>query len=373
MLEFLNLKSDAFGLDISDLSIKFVKLAKKKKFLSLSAFGEAKLSPGIIEGGTIKDEKALTLAIQDALAGVHGKQISAKYVAASLPEEKAFLQVIQMPRMKIEELQKAVYFEAENYIPLPIGTVYLDFQIVPPVINHLDHTDVLIAALPKTIVDSYLSCLEKAGLKPLALEVESLAIARALVPNGISPTPVLLIDLGETRTSIIIFSGRSVRLTGSIPVSSQKLTEIISRALKINLAEAEKLKLKYGLSLTGKNREEKESRKIFDALVPPLVDLKEQIKKYLDYYQFHAGHEHTSSGTRTIQQIYLCGGGANLLGLADFLSLELQIPTELGNPWINILPSPIKEVPELRYKESLKYATALGLALRGKQPRDKNI
>ena len=76
-----------------------------------------------------------------------------------------------MPLMNEEEAAKAVYFEAENYIPLPIESVYLDAQIVGATSNHPDHADVLIAALPKKTVDSYLYSLRKAGLKPLVFEI----------------------------------------------------------------------------------------------------------------------------------------------------------------------------------------------------------
>jgi Tfp pilus assembly PilM family ATPase len=60
----------------------------------------------------------------------------------------------------------------------------------------------------------------------------------------------------------------------------------------------------------------------------------------------------------------LCGGGANLKGLPQFLSERLKIPVVCGNPWVNILKPPIKSIPELSYQESLTYVTALGLALR---------
>lgn len=179
MLDALNLKPEAFGLDISDLSLKIVKLKKKGKFFSLSSFGETEIKPGIISGGEIKDGKALSKMISLALKNVSGEKLKTKYVVASLPEEKSFLQVIQLPRMKEEELKKAVYFEAENYVPLPIDRVYLDSQIVPPLTNHLDHLDVLIAALPKKTVDPYLSSLKEAGLQPIFFEIESQAIARA--------------------------------------------------------------------------------------------------------------------------------------------------------------------------------------------------
>lgn len=359
-MDFLTLKPEAFGLDISDLSLKIIKLKKKRGALGLASFGEAKIKSGIIEEGEIKDEETLAKIIREALTKVRGEKLNSKYVISSLPEEKAFLQVIQMPPMTEEELKRAVRFEAENYIPLPIEEVYLDFQIVKPLYNHLDHLDVLIAALPKKTVDSYTSCLKKAGFIPWVLEIESQAISRALVKNEVSPCPLLLIDLGATKTSFIIFSGYSLRFTSSIPVSSQKFTEAISRGLKVDSAEAEKLKLKYGIKADIKNK----GKEIFEALIPVLSYLIEKIKTHLNYYQTHASHEHLPSN-KGVAKIFLCGGGANFQGLSDFLSSQLKIPVELGNPWINILPKPLKEVPELPHEESLRYTAALGLALRG--------
>ena len=393
MLKALTLKSESFGLDISDLSLKIVKLKKRGQFFELDSFLEEKIEPGIIKGGEIKDEKKLAEIIRESIKKVRGEKLKTNYVVASLPEEKAFLQVIQMPRLPEEDLKSAVIYEAENYIPTPLEEVYLDYQIIPPVYDHLDHLDILIAALPKKTVDPYLSVLKLAGLRPKVLEIESLAIARALIKGGATTQPILLIDLGATRTSFIIFSGQSLRFTTSIPVSSTSFTEIISKNLGVTLAEAERLKIKYGLEEKikinigdEKTNIKKERGKIFEALIPALIDLIQQIKRYLNYYQTHAFHEHLPPTTfqknnsnkhkpqkvvgglppdgKGISKILLCGGGANLKGLCQLLSLELKIPVEIGNPWINILIGEKKEAAELSFEEFLKYTTALGLALR---------
>jgi type IV pilus assembly protein PilM len=365
MLEFLNLKPEAFGLDISDSSLKIAKLKEKKKSLVLSSFGEAKIEPGIVEKGELKDVNALSSIITETISKAEGEKIKTKYVIASLPEEKAFLQVIQMPLMNEEELGKAILFEAENYIPLPIEDAYLDFQIIRPVVDHLDHFDILLAALPREIIDSYIDCFKKAGLIPKALEIESQAVARALIKNETIPSPYLLIDLGETKTNFIIFSGFSLRFTSSIPLFSRKLTESIADRLKIDLKKAEKIKLKYGIGGTQfKDKDKEEAVKVSEIITPFLEKLIEQIKDYLTYYHTHVHHEHLPLDGKEVEKILLCGGSANLKGLTDFLSLRLKIPVELGNPWINILPEPLKEVPDLNYEKSLSYTTALGLALR---------
>jgi len=371
MLEFLTLKPEAFGLDITDTSLKIAKLKKKGKLFSLTSFLKEKIETGIIEEGEIKNEDDLAKIIKESLKKVRGEKLKTNYVVVSLPEEKAFLEVIQMPKMKEEELRQAVYFEAENYIPLPIDQVYLDFQIIQPIYDHLDHLDLLIAALPKKTVDPYVNVLKKANLQPQVLEIESLAICRALIRNGISPHPLLIIDLGENRVGFIVFSGYSLRFSSILPISGRQFSQAISQALKIDFEKSEEIKVKYGLAkqyhLKIKNGTELEIEpgKIFEILLPYLNDLVSQIKKYVDYYRTHITHEHLPPNGKSLEKILLCGGGANLKGITEFLASELKIPVELANPWTNILETPIKEIPQLTFEESLSFATALGLALRG--------
>lgn len=356
-MEFLTLEKEAFGLDISDLSLKIVKLTNKKGFFRLASFGKMDIDPGIIEKGVIQDEDALAKIIKVACRKVKGKRLNTRYVVASLPEEKSFLQVIQMPRMEEKELESAIRFEAENYIPLPIGEVYLDFHAIAPIKDHLNHLDVLIAALPKKIINSYVSCFKKAGLIPIALEVESQAIARALIKNEITDYPLALIDFGKSSTDFIVFAGRSIQFTYSIPTSSEQLTAAISKALDVNFEKAEKIKMGYDLI---NPKADARSNKITQAVTPILADLATQIKKYINFYQDHAAHEHLAYDKK-IEKIILCGGGANLKGLPEFFSENLSIPVELGDFWVNFSS---KKINHAINSDPLSFVTALGLALR---------
>ena len=361
MLEFLTLHPNAFGLDISDFSLKFVYLKKSKKGIHVASFGESAIPEGIISQGEIQKGDELVALLRKALEKPAGEKIETRYVVASLPEEQAFLQVIQLPKMNLKELQRAAVFEAENYIPYPLETVYVDSEFVVPIKDHLDHADVLLASLPKTTVDSYVQVFGKAGLVPQVLEIESLAVARALVPRGVSLVPILLVDLGATRTSFLVFAGHSLRFTASIPIASRQFTLAVSKTLEVDLLRAEELKKTYGLERRGKS----EGGQVFEALIHSMVDLVEQIKKYMEYYVSHATHQHLPEEERVIQQVFLAGGGANLPGLPAFLESELNTKVGTGDPWVNIASKPFHELPPLPFEESLRYTTALGLALRG--------
>jgi len=361
---FLDLKYEAFGLDINDLSLKIVKLKKQRKGFVLDSFNQTKIMPGVIQDGVIRKEAVLVRAIKSAYDTVKGKKIKSKYVIASLPEENSFLQVIKMPKMTEEELKLAVPLEAENYIPLSINEVYLDFQVISSTKDYLNYLEVLIVAMPKKIVDSYVSCFKKAGLVPIILEAESEAITRALIKNDANPSLVVLIDFGQNSTNLIVYSGHSIRFTSSIPISSDSLTRAISESLKIDLHEAEKIKIEHGLignkstvRLSSNNfRLEKATK----AMCLVLEDLTEQIKKYLKFYRDHSSYEHVLPNRKT-EKILLCGGGSELKGLTDFMSKHLEIPVELGDPLVNVYSKKVKSL----IKESLSpFTTAIGLAIR---------
>ncbi len=64
MLEFLKLQPETFALDISDLSLKIIKLKRKKNGLGLASFGEKTIKSGIIKDGEIINQEGLIKLIE---------------------------------------------------------------------------------------------------------------------------------------------------------------------------------------------------------------------------------------------------------------------------------------------------------------------
>lgn len=361
MLKFLNIDPEVSGLDINDRTIKIVKLQKRRGGFELAAFGKAALREGVVKEGVIQDAAALAQSVSRAFQNICGSQTGPLYAAVALPEEKSFSQIIQMPVMPEADLRSAVFFEAENYIPLAMDKVYFDFQKIDvhdkPAEDSARHVDLLINVMPKTIIDAYVSCLKDAGIIPWVLEVESQAIVRSLVKEGVSLDPIMAVDIGQTKTSIIIFAKNCIRFTVSLPISSAQLTQAIVNSLQVTATKAESLKVKHGL-LTGQKKNP------IGSIIKPMVrNLAEQIKKYMNFYHGHNFHE--SSQDYAIKKVVLAGGGANLLGLPEFLEKEIDMPVEVGNPLINITPSAKRGSAAILPDEVLSFTTAIGLALRG--------
>jgi len=337
----------SFGLDLSDLSFKIVQFKKKKDGLHLSSFIKQDIPQGLIDGGEIKKEKELVNILKKTLT----KMKVGNRVICNLPEEKVFIRIIQLPKMKENELEKAINWEAEANIPLGIDEVYLGWQVIDPIFEHIDHLDILIAATPRKLVDNYLSLLRKSGLEPIALEPESASIVRSLMTKD-DLTPSIIVDMGANGSNFVIFSALAIRFTSHINISGQLLNQAIMKELKVSEKEANQLKINVGLD------KQKEKGAVYKALEPIVNDLADQINNYITFYHEHATHVHGPDGA--IGQIVLCGGDSLLLNLPELLSEKLKLPVKMGDSLAN---APSKNTT-LSKKESFKYTTAIGLALK---------
>ncbi len=362
MINFRNQQKSTLGLDISEVSLKLLQLANSGSHNhQVAGYTEITVQKDALSGDRIRDPETLVQAIKRAISSPKFGRITTSYVVASIPETKSFVRVIQMPKMAEEEMDEAVAWEAEAYIPLPVGQVYLDWVILDP--NRPDgKMTVLITASPKEYVDDLVNVIKAAGLAPLALEVESQATARSLISR--TDETVLIMDISTVRTSLIIYGQGALQFTSSLPVAGVVFTDSISKTLGIDFDQAEKLKIQYGLEAVG------EGSKIKKALLPVLNTLLSEIKNTIRFYEEHSGE------TSKIHRLFLTGGSSKLKHLPSFLFDRLtrqdendhalrSIPglkVELGNPWVNVLKK--GEVPPLSREESLSFATVIGLALR---------
>ncbi|GBD33747.1 Cell division protein FtsA [bacterium HR34] len=365
-MEFLSLREKSFGLDLSDLSLKFIEFKEKNNNIFINSFGERNIPQGIISEGKILDVERLANIVKDAISNPYYNKLSTKYVVCSLPEEKAFVQVISIPKVSDEDLEKAVTLDVENYVPLPISEVYFNYQKID-ILGKSNHIDILLSAVPKDIVEVYAQTISLAGLIPSSFVLETEAIVKAVIENNFSEKPVVIIDTGATRTSFIIFHKNAIRFSSSISISANDFTKQIASYFKISLQEAEKIKIEKGLDKEYKS----------GALIKCCSDILEKFSyetiKLISYYTSHSKDKHEDDIQERVDKIIICGGGALLKGFPEYLYYKTGIKTEVANPWINIMKDD-NYIPPIPFEKSLSFTTAIGLGLIGiKNPVFYNI
>lgn len=352
-MNFLNKKifnsADRFiGVDLSDVSVKVLELEKNGKILKVRSFSESSVSGGAIDNCVVIKKNEVADAIKRALNKASPKKISSKKTILSLSESKAFLRVVNIPKMRKEEAGEAIKWEIEASIPLSIDQVYYDWQFIEGKVEG-DKQSVLTVAVSREISDKLIAAVELAGLEVYAIEIESVASVRSLVHDE-EKGATLIVDLGAKRTSFIIAKGSIPLFTSSIPFSSESLTDAIVKYLNVTYQEAEEIKIQKGISNLD------EDSMIFSALQPSLSNLVSELEKTIDFYVNMDG------GDEKIEKIILCGGGSNLKGIIPYISKSLSMEVEQGDPWTNLNMG--QSLPPISREKSSSYATVVGLAMR---------
>ena len=337
----------SIGVDISDESFKFLRFEWRRGRREIAFYGDHDFKKGSIEAGEIMQAADVASALKTALYQYHR---TSPYIILSLPEEKGFLRLIKMQTVPFGEIRQALEFQLEDHIPFPPNELYFDFQVLPHGSKLTAEMMIAVTAYPKKIIDSFIDVIEKAGFIPVVCELESQAVARAVVPAG-SLGVVLVGDIGRTRTTFSIVYRGVVHFTSTIKIGGRDIDTILMESLHIDAKQASEVKIGRGFDFS--------SEDIIKSLSPALGVLKEEAKRQISFWEHRA-----EAGEQTITKAYLCGGDAHLKGLPEFLATELGISVERARIGENIFELN-KYIPPMNAHKILQYGTALGLALRG--------
>jgi len=348
--KIINLEEKYFGLDLGDSSIKVFQLEKKGDIDQIRSFGFSEISPGCIENGRIIDPEKLEKIISKTISSAGPKKINTKNVICSIPESKVFLRTVSIPLIKEEEAAEAVKWEIESGIPLEIDKMYFDWQF-------LGITDgkqeVLTVAVSREVVDDIVSVLEACGLSVRGLEMESICACRSLVPEKAKEKTYLIVDIGTLKTSFIIVQGGVPCFTSSIPFSSNGIDDLISSQTGASREESEKIKVTQGIEHLFQGKD----NPVFNLVRPLLENLSTEIERTIDFYRTTFPSAHPE-----IEKIIISGGTSNLKGLVPYLATNLSYEVVLGDPWVNLNLG--KNLPIISRTDSVRYAIAIGLAMR---------
>jgi len=298
------------GISISDSSVRCIKFGKKNGTLFVEKHAEVLLPKDVVIGGQINKKEEIIKVLTEIK-----DKLDLSYVKISLPEEKAYLFTAKIPRVQEKEIRSAVESKMEENVPVSPLELTFDYKLFNR--GETDYIGVVVSALPISIIDSYVEIAESAGLSLLSLEIESQAISRAVLPRGVSATS-LIINFGPEKVGLYVASDGIVRFTSTISTKGEYSNN------------------------------------------PGF--LMQEIKRLYTYW--HTLKENIDKPDRQISQIFVCGEGFDDSMIA-FISSHSKTPTSLGNVWQNAFDIN-KSIPEISFNDSLKYASAIGLALPSK-------
>jgi type IV pilus assembly protein PilM len=231
--------------------------------------------------------------------------------------------------------------------------VSFDYEIVGPNENDPELMDVLLVATRTDNVEQRQVAVEAAGLKAHIVDVEAFALENSCqllshqIPDGGVGQYVAIVDIGASSTTFSVLQDLKVIYTRDFAFGGQQLTEEIMRTYGLSMEDAGRAKKQGGLP----------SNYQPEVLEPFIDDMTQQVSRSLQFYLASGG------GREQPDMILVCGGCANIPGIADVISSRVGIPTEVGDP-LGQMKISSKAKSQGVHKDATALLTACGLALR---------
>lgn len=300
------------------------------------------------------------------IVAIKGQEITPSDVARVIDAARAV--AIPMDREVIHVLPQEYIVDDQAGIQNPVGMAGVRLE-----------AKIHIVTGAVTSAHNIVKCANRAGLDVCDIVLESLASGEAVLTDEEKQLGTALLDLGGGTTDLAVFAGQNIKHTFVLALGGDNLTNDIAVGLRAPLAEAEKIKKKYGSCLAseikgdetievpgmGGRKPRKLSRQILGEILEPRM---EEIFTLIKREIYRAEMENSvSSG------VVVTGGTSLLDGVTEIAEAVLGLPTRLGKPrnifgLTDVVNNPM-------------YATGVGLVLYGARNapekkfriRDKNI
>ena len=318
--KFLSMETS--GITVSDGFTQYVTCDTKSSRIRLVDYGELPLADEIIENGGVVKTKELIDALRD-----FKKKHNLHYVQVSIPEEKSFLFKTKAYGRNVKELTSSVELQIPDNVPYHTTEVVFDFTLISQ--NKDDSYNVMVSVLPRDVVEQYLDVFTAAGLVPTSFQVESQAVAGAVIPQKDTHTHLIVNIHGEKAGFYIVSNGT---------VLFSSTSSIAEREMSINVFD----NLTQDDTLGQKN-------------LPVLL---REIRKVMTYWHTHDGRK----ASRALKKIVFCGTIENEIELTDYIGSKTSTEVSIANVWTNAF-SFQDMIPDMSRKESLRFAAAVGLTL----------
>jgi len=349
------IKPSYLAVDIGTTSIKAVEVEQGKKLPRLTNYCLLETSSYLTRVNSAIQTSSLKLferevidLLKVVLMKIKPKSTDA---LASIPIFNAFTTVLDFPQMPDKDLSKAIVYQSQQYIPMPISKLVIDWLKVGEYQDDtgFTHIQVLLIAVPQEQIAKYKDIFKAVGLNLKLLEIETLSLGRSLI--GADQTPTLVIDIGARSTDIAFFEKARLKFSFQSDLGGLTVTQALVNSLNINPIRAEELKKSKGLLGTGPDFE-------LSRLMYPYVDMIiGEVKKAQYNYKIQ------QPKALDIERIILAGGGSNLAGLDAYLKKQFNLSAVVkANPFVKFEYDP--NIEPLISDLGPVFAVSMGLALR---------
>ena len=317
--------SKILSIEVGDSLTKIVEMDYRSKAPKIYKYLTLQTPKGVYDDGYLRDVPAIAKVIKDALLE---NKIKTKAAVCTVASSKIATREIMLPMVKEAQVESVIRANSTDYFPIDLSEFELGHINFGPVTDESGATKlkVMVMAAAKDLLNCYKAMCEAAGLKMLSADYVGNSVFQMMKSEMTDETEMVL-RIEEHTTVATIITSKKMALQRNIAYGLEGAFDS-ERFLNIDTDRID-------------------VSEVYDELTP----LINNVSRLLDLYN-------SKNVASPITKVSIVGIGAEIAGLSELLTRELEVKTVS----VEILKS-INWAQVMGVGSSGEYVTAMGAAL----------
>lgn len=212
------------GIEMDSGHIRGVELQKTGDGYSVNSFAKVPLDAGVIDEGFIRDSDKFSDALSQLLSE---GGFRAGDVIVGVNNENVIMRFASFPKVSDDKLQKMVLLQAQEFIPIPIAEMEVDYVVTGEGVNDDDMPvlNVLLVAARRSMLESIITLFNATKLNVRDIDSSVLAWCRAAI-NYTHDETIGVIKLSDDVLNFLAIEKGEIKVVRSLNVPDRYAPQI---------------------------------------------------------------------------------------------------------------------------------------------------
>lgn len=218
------------GLEVDVSGIRAVEISRSNGVFSIVACGKIPLGEGVMEEGFIRDADAFNTAFTELMQNGGFKSLN---VIVGVNNENVIMRYATFPKVSSDKLRNMVLLQAQEFIPIPVQEMEIDYVEAGEGVNDEDQAvvNVLLVAVRRNMIEQFINYLAASKYQVVDIDCSTLSLCRGLSAIVSEEEKYAIVDLTDDLLNFLVIQGQEISMVRSITIP-ERAADAVTRMFR---------------------------------------------------------------------------------------------------------------------------------------------
>lgn len=205
------------GFEVDSKEIRATEVGRSNGVYEIVACGNIPLPEGTVEEGFIRDQDSFNIALTEL---IQSGGFRASDIVVGINNENVIMRYATFPKVEEDKLRNMVLLQAQEFIPIPVQEMEIDYVIAGQGINDEEQevVNVLLVAARRNMIEQYINVLSASRLQVVDVDATLLSYCRALQQGVVGEEKYAVLNMNDDLLNFLVIQGEEISMVRSINI-----------------------------------------------------------------------------------------------------------------------------------------------------------